>query len=174
MDSGGEKAGERGEVVGELTVVQFEAEDGRERELGVEVEARRRTSMVAAAGVPDSAVVGLDRAHGGVEEVRGKAMEVGARRIELRRRVLAGASSGGGFARFCSLELEEGKGMDWTGNFQGQREEKNGVGARWPTRGGSPPATVAGMGGARHRGEISGAQGNTVTCLTIFDPILIS
>ena len=64
-DSGGEKAGERGEVVGELTVVQFEAEDGREGELGVEIEARRRTSMAAAAGVPDSAVVELQRARGG-------------------------------------------------------------------------------------------------------------
>ena len=64
-DSGGEKAGERGEVVGELTVVQFEAEVGRERELGVEVEARRRTSMAATAGVPDSAVVELQWARGG-------------------------------------------------------------------------------------------------------------
>ena len=62
----GEKAGERGEVEGELTVVQFEAEDGRERELGVEVEARRRTSMAAAAGVPDSAVVELQWARGGL------------------------------------------------------------------------------------------------------------
>ena len=35
----------------------------------------------------------------------------------------------------------------------------------------APPATVAGMGGARHRGENSGAQGNTVTHLTIFDSI---
>ena len=34
-DSGGEKVGEREEVVGELTVVRFEAEDGRERELDV-------------------------------------------------------------------------------------------------------------------------------------------
>jgi len=35
-DSGRERVGEREEVVGELTAVRFEAEDGRERELGVE------------------------------------------------------------------------------------------------------------------------------------------
>ena len=35
----------------------------------------------------------------------------------------------------------------------------------------APPATVAGMGGARHRGEHSEAQGSTVTHLTIFDSI---
>ena len=65
-----------------LTAVQFEAKDGRERELGVEVEARRRTSMAAAAGVPDSAVVELQRARGGVETVDGKAAGLWARRIE--------------------------------------------------------------------------------------------
>ena len=32
-DSGRERVGEREEVVGELTAVRFEAEDGREREL---------------------------------------------------------------------------------------------------------------------------------------------
>jgi hypothetical protein len=34
-DSGRERVGEREEVIGELTVVRFEAEDGRERELDV-------------------------------------------------------------------------------------------------------------------------------------------
>jgi hypothetical protein len=34
-DSGRERIGEREEVIGELTVVRFEAEDGRERELDV-------------------------------------------------------------------------------------------------------------------------------------------
>ena len=65
-----------------LTAVQFEAEDGWERLLGVEVKARRRTSMAAAAGVPDSAVVELQRARGGVEMVDGKAAGLWARRIE--------------------------------------------------------------------------------------------
>jgi len=39
-DSGGEKAGERGEVVWVLTAVQFEAEDGRKVELDVRGGAR--------------------------------------------------------------------------------------------------------------------------------------
>jgi len=34
-DSGRERVGEREEVIRELTVVRFEAEDGRERELDV-------------------------------------------------------------------------------------------------------------------------------------------
>ena len=36
----GKEAGEGEEVIGELTAVRFEAEDGPERELGVEGEAR--------------------------------------------------------------------------------------------------------------------------------------
>jgi hypothetical protein len=35
-DSGGDRVGEREQTVEELTAVRFEAEDGRERELGVE------------------------------------------------------------------------------------------------------------------------------------------
>jgi len=35
-DSGGDRVGEREQIVEELTAVRFEAEDGRERELGVE------------------------------------------------------------------------------------------------------------------------------------------
>ena len=61
---------------------RFRAEDGRERELDGEVEARRQTSMAATAGVPDSAVVELQRARGGVETVDGKAAGLWARRIE--------------------------------------------------------------------------------------------
>ena len=64
-DSKGKEVGKVDEVVIELTVARFGAEDGRERELDGEVEARRRTSMAAAAGVPDSAVVELQQARGG-------------------------------------------------------------------------------------------------------------
>ena len=119
-DSGGEKAGERGEVVGELTVVQFEAEDGRERELGVEVEARRRTSMAAAAGVPDSAVVELQRARGGVETVDGKAAGLWAWRIEAGRRAwpLERRRRGLLASARCS---EEGEGRNGTGQEPSRR-----------------------------------------------------
>ena len=45
--------------------------------------------------------------------------------IEVGRQGTAGAASDGGFARLCSRELEEGKGMDGTGSFPGLREEKS-------------------------------------------------
>ena len=47
-------------------------------------------------------------------------------------------------------EKEKGR-TDW--RLPGQRERKSGVGARWPTRGSSPPATVAGMASGRHSAE---------------------
>ena len=46
------------------------------------------------------------------------------------------------------LELEDGDGReerDEAGRFEGVREVKSGAHTRWPTRGSSPPATVAGM-----------------------------
>ena len=75
----------------------------------------------------DSAGGGLNRARGWSEEVRGEVERLGVRWIEVGRQGTAGATSDGGFARLCSRELEEGKGMDWTGSFQGLREEKSGV-----------------------------------------------
>ena len=68
-------------------------------------------------------------------------------RIEVGWRGTAGAVSDGGFTRFCSRELEEGKGMHWMGSFQGLREEKSGVEAQWPTCGGAHRRQDAGMGG---------------------------
>ena len=53
-----------------------------------------------------SAGVGHGRARGGMEWVRGEMQWVGARRIEVGRRGTAGATSGGGFAQFCSLEFD--------------------------------------------------------------------
>ena len=46
------------------------------------------------------------------------------------------------------LELEDGDGReerDEARRFEGVREVKSGAHTRWPTRGSSPPATVAGM-----------------------------
>ena len=45
-------------------------------------------------------------ARGGMEELRGGVAQLGVRRIEVGRRGLAGATSDGDFARFCSLELD--------------------------------------------------------------------
>ena len=64
---------------------------------------------------------------------------------------MASATSDGDFARFCSLELgsscteEEKEDWDGTRSFEVVREVKSGARTRWPTRGSSPPATVAGM-----------------------------
>ena len=72
-----------------------------------------------------SAGVGHGRVRGGMEWFRGEVQWVGARRIELRQRGFAGATSGGGFARCCSLEL----GSSCT------EEEKGGLGRNGKLRG---------------------------------------
>ena len=77
-----------------------------------------------------SAGVGHGRVRGGMEWFRGEVQWVGARRIELRRRGFAGATSGGGFARCCSLELssscteEEKGGLGRHGKLRGVRERR--------------------------------------------------
>ena len=53
-----------------------------------------------------SAGVEHGRARGGMVELRGEVAQLGVRRIEVGRRGLAGATSDGDFARFCSLELD--------------------------------------------------------------------
>ena len=72
-----------------------------------------------------SAEVGHGRARGGMEELRGEVAQLGGQWIEVGRRGLAGATSGGGFARFCSLEL----GSSCT------EEEKGGLGRHQKLRG---------------------------------------
>ena len=73
-----------------------------------------------------SAGVGHDRVRGRLDELRGEVQWVGAQRIELRRRGFAGATSGGGFARCCSLELgsscteEEKGGLGRPGKLRGR------------------------------------------------------
>ena len=81
--------------------------------------------MAAAFWSLTSAGVGHGRVRGGMEWFRGEVQWVGARRIELRRRGFAGATSGGGFARCCSLEL----GSSCT------EEEKGGLGRHEKLRG---------------------------------------
>ena len=90
--------------------------------------------MAAAFWSLTSAEVGHGRVRGGMEWFRGEVQWVGARRIELRRRGFAGATSGGGFARCCSLELnlapherKKGERLNWTGSFQASAEEKSGA-----------------------------------------------
>ena len=71
-DSGGDRVGEREQIVEELTAVRFEAEDGRERELGVERRSSTGLSMVAGGRGLDSVRIGHGRARGWMEEVRGE------------------------------------------------------------------------------------------------------
>ena len=85
--------------------------------------------------------VGHGRVRGGLDELRGEAQWVGARRIELRRRGFAGATSGGGFARSCSLELgssciEEEKGglgrhQKLRGHPRGEERRSNAMADAW-------------------------------------------
>ena len=56
----------------------------------------------------------------------GEAAQLGVRRIEARRRAVAGATNGGDPARLGSLELEDGDGrggQDGAGRFEGVRED---------------------------------------------------
>ena len=106
-----------------------------------------------------SAGVGHGRACGWSEWVNGEAAQLGVRRIEARRCAVAGAMNGGDSARLGSHELEDEDGRggrDGPGRFEVVREVKSGAQTRWPTRGSSPPATVAGMASGRHSDEHSG------------------
>ena len=78
----------------------------------------------------------------------GEAAQLRVRRIEVGRRAVADATNGGDSARLGSHELEDEDGRggrDGAGRFEGVREVKSGAHSRWPTRGSSPPFTVAGM-----------------------------
>ena len=66
-------------VAGKLTEGSIRAEEGRKGVVDGEGRSSVWLAMAAAAGVPDSAVVGLDRARGGAEEVRGEMQWLGAR-----------------------------------------------------------------------------------------------
>ena len=94
-DSGGDRVGERKQIMEELTAVRFEAEDGRERELGVE----GRSSMADGdgGGGLDADLAGerLERPRDGAEEVDSKVTRLWARRIEAGWRGLAGETDGG-------------------------------------------------------------------------------
>ena len=83
----------------------------------------------------------------------GEAVQLGVRRIEAGRRAVADATNGGDSARLGSHELEDEDGRggrDGAGRFEVVREVKSGAQTRWPTRGSSPPATVAGIASGRH------------------------
>ena len=145
-ESSGEEVGKVEEVAIELTVARFGAEDGRERELDGEGEARRGASMVD----------GVLQARFGQGRVRPRSWRDGGAsgrgRAALVRWVEAGQREGGEgrpegerrcSARLGSRELEERDGMDWTEASRASAEEKSGAQTRLPTRGSSPAATVA-------------------------------
>ena len=59
-----------------------------------------------------------------------EAAQLGVRRIEARRRAVAGATNGGDSARLWSHELEDEDGRagrDGAGRFEGVREVKSGA-----------------------------------------------
>ena len=104
--------------------------------------------------------VGHGRVRGGMEWFRGEVQWVGARRIELRRRGFAGATSGGGFARCCSLELgsscteEEKGGLGRHGKLRGVRERIRAASGAIADTWTRSPATNGGMGvGAQYRAQ---------------------
>jgi len=116
-DSKGKEVGKIEEVAIELTVARFGAEDGRERELDGEGEARRGASMVD----------GVLQARFGQGRVRPRSWRDGGAsgrgRAALARWVEAGQREGGEgrpegerrcSARLGSRELKERDGMDWT------------------------------------------------------------
>ena len=144
-DSGGDRVGEREQIVEELTAVRFEAEDGRERELGVEGRSSTETAM--ANGGLSSVLGRFGRGRGSTELVEdwrsfGARLRSSEREeIDRGRRSSASGTSTASSARFRSLCSEEGERRNGTGQEASRRprEEKSGVGMRWPTRGGSSP-----------------------------------
>ena len=112
--------------------------------------------MAAAFWSLTSAGVGHGRARGGMEWFRGEVQWVGARRIELRRRGFAGATSGGGFARCCSLELslscteEEKGGLGRHGKLRGVRERRRAASGAIADAWTRSPATTAAVWASGH------------------------
>ena len=104
-------------------------EGGRRREGRSSGRSLTKTAMADGVWGLTSAGVGHGRARGWTEELRGEVAQLGARRIEVGRRGLAGATSDDDFARFCSLELdlaqrkEEG-GLGRPGKLRGVRERR--------------------------------------------------
>ena len=106
----GEGSGREREIAIELTVAQFEAEDGRERVVDVRGEARGGAPVSGNDGRRSG---GSIRPNNGLIGVGAVQRECGAKRGRLWReengagwRGTAGAELGGGSARFCPLELD--------------------------------------------------------------------
>ena len=110
-----------------------------------------------------SAGVGHGRVHGRLDELRGEVQWVGAQRIELRRRGFAGATSGGGFARCCSLELgssctEEEKGglgrhQKLRGRPRGEERRSNAMADAWKLAAGHSRRYGVGRHSDEHSGD---------------------
>ena len=93
-----------------------------------------------------SAGVEHGRARGGMEELRGEVAQLGVRRIEVGRRGLAGATSDGDFARFCSLELDlaqRKENGERNGKLRGIRERRRAASGAIADAWTRSPATTA-------------------------------
>jgi len=123
-----------------------------------------------------SAGVEHGRARGGMEELRGEVAQLGVRRIEVGRRGLAGATSDGDFARFCSLELdlaqrkEEG-GLGRHGKLRGVRERRRAASGAIADAWTRSPATTAAVWASGHSVE---HRRGTVCSFNDFSPSLTS
>jgi hypothetical protein len=82
-DFGGEKDGEREQIVEELTADRFCAEETSERIVDEEGGAQQRTAMAAVVCGLDSARIGRDRGRERVEWFRGEVARLWARRNEV-------------------------------------------------------------------------------------------
>ena len=82
--------------MGKLTGGSFCAKEGQRKVIGGEGRSSVTTAMADGVWGLTSAGVGHGRVHGGMEWVRGEVQWVGARRIEVGRRALAGATNDDG------------------------------------------------------------------------------
>ena len=121
-----------------------------------------------------SARVGHGRARGGMVELRGEVAQLDVRLIEVGRRGLAGATSDGDFARFCSLELDlaqRKENGERNGKLRGRLRSEERRRARLPTRGRARRRPRRRYG---RRGTVSSTGGALFARLNDFSPSLTS
>ena len=108
----GKEVWEQDRVAGELTEVRFWAEGGRERELDGDGEARRSGNGGRRSASRFRPALGLGRARGGAEWVRGEVARLWVCGIEAGWRGVVGAELGGGSSssvRDANVRNGEGK-----------------------------------------------------------------
>ena len=113
----GERVGEGEGLAGKLTAGSVWAEGGRRGKIDERGRSSGERQWRPAMAGPIPAGFGRGRAREWVEEGKGEAREVRARRIRAGRRGTAGGASDGALLVLCSRELEEGKGREERRSF---------------------------------------------------------